>query len=153
VLAAWGALELRTSSPLVDLRLLAQPAILSANAAMLVAGAGMYRLFSLLTRYVQTPVGAGYGFGLPGVLAGAALIPFSGLGFVAGRLTRTGSARFSDRATYAAAAASVMVGAVLFAVASDRRTAVLVATAAVWVLPCMAVSALVIAVARGSASP
>lgn len=57
-LGCWVAVELRVAAPLVDLRLLAQSAVLRANTGMLVAGIGMYLLFSLLTRYVQTPAAA-----------------------------------------------------------------------------------------------
>ncbi|MEO8907778.1 MAG: MFS transporter [Microbacteriaceae bacterium] len=129
VLGAWVAVELRTASPLVDLRLLTQPAVLRANLAMLIAGVGMYLLFSILIRYVQTPETAVYGFGLPGVLAGAALIPFSALGFVAGKLAPRFTSRYSGRGAYVAAAISVMVAAVLFAAASGSLIAVLVAMA------------------------
>jgi len=41
-----------------------------ANAATLVAGAGMYLLLTCVTRYVQTPGAAGYGFGLDAFTAG-----------------------------------------------------------------------------------
>lgn len=129
ILGIWVAVELHATSPLVDLRLLARAAVLRANTAMLVAGVGMYLLFSLLTRYVQTPAPAGYGFGLSGVLAGAALIPFSALGFAAGRLTPIGIARFSERWVYLASAVSVMIAAALFAAASGSLLAVLAAMA------------------------
>ncbi|WP_308468225.1 MFS transporter [Rathayibacter soli] len=126
---AWVVVELRTSAPLADLRLLGQPGVLRANIGMLVAGVGMYLLFSLLTRYVQTPVTVGYGFGLPGVLAGAALIPFSVLGFVAGKLTPISARRFSRKWVYLAAAFAVMIAAGLFALVSDSLPAVLLAMA------------------------
>jgi len=124
-LGGWAALELRAASPLVDLRLLAQPAVLRANAAMVVGGVGMYLQFSLLTRYLQTPVAAGYGFGLPGVLAGAALIPFSALGFVAGKLVPRVGGRIGERWTYAGASGCVAIAAVLLASAPDSLVAVL----------------------------
>lgn len=129
VLGTWVAVELRAASPLVDLRLLAQPPVLRANTAMLVAGIGMYLLFSLLTRYVQTPATVSYSFGLPGVLAGAALIPFSVLGFVAGKLAPKGVKRLSEGWVYTAAAVSVMAAAALFATAPGSLVAVLIAMA------------------------
>ena len=129
VLGTWVAVELRMPSPLVDLRLLAQSAVLRANTAMLIAGIGMYLLFSLLTRYVQTPATVSYGFGLPGVLAGAALIPFSVLGFVAGSLAPATIARYSERWVYAAAAVSVMVAAVFVAATPSSLITVLVGMA------------------------
>ncbi|HET6291299.1 MAG TPA: hypothetical protein VFG15_31725 [Amycolatopsis sp.] len=74
VLAVWAFIELRTAVPLVNLRLLGQGPLLRANVAILVAGAGLYLLFSPFTRYVQTPDGAHYGFALPGGAAAGALL-------------------------------------------------------------------------------
>ena len=42
-------------------------------------------LLTLITRYAQTPPGAGYGYGLSTFQAGLVLVPFWLLGFVAGR--------------------------------------------------------------------
>lgn len=129
VLSIWVVVELRTRTPLVDLRLLARPALVRANSAILMAGVGMYLLFSLLTRFVQTPAAAGYGFALSGVLAGAALIPFSVFGFVAGKLSPHAVKRFSDRSVYAASVASVMVAAAIFAVGAHSLVVTLIAMA------------------------
>ncbi|QKT08056.1 MFS transporter [Gordonia sp. X0973] len=124
-LVAFTAWELRTAAPLVDLRLLASGGILRANCAMLVAGIGMYLLFSLLTRYVQTPAGTGYGFGLSGVAAGAALIPFSLLGFIAGRLTPGLTVRLGARGTFAVSAAAAVAAAALFTLVPKSLVATL----------------------------
>lgn len=126
-LAAWVLVERRAAAPLVDLRILVTGGVLRANCAMLLAGIGMYLLFSLLTRYVQTPPDAGYGFALSGVLAGAALIPFSLLGFVAGRLTPRLAASLGDAWTFVVCAAAVMVAAVLFALLPQSLLATLAA--------------------------
>ena len=77
LLGAWIVVELRVEHPLVDIRLLRDPAVAAANLAMLTAGIGMYLLLSLITRYVQTPIIAGYGFGLDTFQAGLVLVPFS----------------------------------------------------------------------------
>lgn len=129
-LAAWVAVERRAVSPLVDVRLMARGGLLRANAAMLVSAIGMYLLFSLLTRYVQTPSGAGYGFGLSGVLAGAALIPFSVLGFVAGRISAWLTAHTTARWAFVVFTGFVAVAAVLFAVVPGSIVATLTAMAA-----------------------
>ncbi|MDA3628487.1 MFS transporter [Saccharopolyspora sp. WRP15-2] len=126
ILAVWAVVELRSAAPLVDLRLLGQGPVVRANAAMLIAGVGMYLLFSLLTRYVQTPADAHYGFALPGVAAGAALIPFSLSGFVAGKVLR---GRIAQRGAYVLSAAAVVIAAVVFAVASGSLVVVLIAMA------------------------
>ncbi|WP_394360499.1 MFS transporter [Amycolatopsis sp. SB7-3] len=129
VLVVWAFIELRTTAPLVNLRLLAQGGILRANLAILVAGAGLYLLFSLFTRYVQTPASAHYGFALPGVAAGAALIPFSLLGFVAGKAIPRLIARLTERWTYAFAVLIAVVSALLFATGNRSFLLVLVAIA------------------------
>ncbi|EME60430.1 MFS transporter [Amycolatopsis decaplanina] len=129
VLAVWAFIELRTTVPLVNLRLLGQGPIFRANLAILVAGAGLYLLFSLFTRYVQTPAGAHYGFALPGVAAGAALIPFSLLGFVAGKAIPRLVTRITERWTYAFSVVIAVAGALLFAVGNRSLVLVLVAIA------------------------
>jgi predicted MFS family arabinose efflux permease len=86
LLAAWVAAARRVARPLVDLTALRHPAVAGANLVMGVSGIAMYLLFTLITRYVQTPPRAGYGYGLTEVEAGLVLVPFSLLGFVAGRV-------------------------------------------------------------------
>lgn len=128
-LLAWVLVELRTATPLVDVRLLSTPSVLRANMAMAVAGVGLYLLFSVFTRYVQTPADAAYGFALPGAAAGAALIPFSVLGFLAGKASPSLIARSTARWVYVGASVTAMVAAVVFATASGSLAAVLIAMA------------------------
>nr|WP_205864853.1 MFS transporter [Planctomonas sp. JC2975] len=128
-LAAWVVVERRSSAPLVDVRLLARAGLLSANAAMLVSGVGMYLLFSLLTRFVQTPQAAGYGFGLSGLAAGAALIPFSLFGFAAGRLTPWMTRLATARWAFVIHASFVAVAALVFATLPGSLIATLAAMA------------------------
>jgi predicted MFS family arabinose efflux permease len=70
----------------VDLTALRHLAVAGANLVMFVSGIAMYLLFTLITRFVQTPLEVGYGYGLSEVEAGLVLVPFSALGFVAGRV-------------------------------------------------------------------
>ncbi|HKS47957.1 MAG TPA: MFS transporter [Amycolatopsis sp.] len=86
VLAAWVVVERKVARPLVDLTALRHPAVAGANVVMFVSGIAMYLLFTLITRFVQTPLQVGYGYGLNEVEAGLVLVPFSALGFVAGRV-------------------------------------------------------------------
>lgn len=86
ILAVWVAVERRVPRPLIDLTALRHPAVAGANLVMGVSGISMYLLFSLIVRYMQTPPQVGYGYGLTDVEAGLVLVPFSVLGFVAGRL-------------------------------------------------------------------
>ncbi|MFF0345487.1 MFS transporter [Kribbella sp. NPDC004875] len=117
VLIGWIYLEAHTEQPLVDVRLLKHPAVAAANLVMLTGGVGMYLLFSLITRYVQTPATAGYGFGLNTFESGLVLVPFSVLGFVAGRLVPAWRERLGARLLLGASTAVVLAAFVLFAVA------------------------------------
>jgi predicted MFS family arabinose efflux permease len=113
----WVAYERGTTSPLVDIALLRHPAVAGANLAMLLGGAGMYLLLTLLTRYAQTPTSAGYGFGLSTFAAGLVLVPFSVMGYVAGKVTTRVRPRVSARVLLSGNAAVVLAGFVLFATA------------------------------------
>lgn len=117
LLAVWTLRERALPTPLVDLRLLRHRAVAGANAAMLVAGVGMYLLLSCITRYVQTPRAAGYGFSLSTFTAGLFLVPFSVVGFVAGRISPRLRKHLSAPALVAAATCVVIAAFALFAVA------------------------------------
>lgn len=120
LLVAWVIVEARTDKPLVDVRLLRHPAVAAANVVMLTGGVGMYLLLSLITRYVQTPSTAGYGLGLDTFQSGLVLVPFSLLGFAAGRLVPRVRGRVSARALLAASTSVVLAAFVLFALSRDH---------------------------------
>ncbi|MFB0629613.1 MFS transporter [Streptomyces sp. AB3(2024)] len=127
LLCLWTVSELRSKTPLVDVRAVRHPAVAGANIAMFVGGSGMYLLLTLITRYAQTPSGAGYGFGLTTFVAGLVLIPFSVLGFVAGKLTPRVRERIDGPLLLAGSAAIVGGGFVLFATARSNLAELLVA--------------------------
>lgn len=110
LLCVWTVSELRTKTPLVDVRAVRHPAVAGANIAMFVGGSGMYLLLTLITRYAQTPHSAGYGFGLTTFVAGLVLIPFSVLGFVAGKLTPRVRERIDGPCSWPAAPPSSAAG-------------------------------------------
>ncbi|MEU6583990.1 MFS transporter [Nocardia sp. NPDC046763] len=115
VLAGWVAVEHRARRPLVDLRALRHPEVATANLVMGVSGVAMYLLFTLITRYVQTPSQAGYGYALTSFEAGLVLVPFSALGFLAGRLVPQLSRRIGPFPLLAVSGAVVAGACLLFA--------------------------------------
>lgn len=117
ILVFWGLREARAVQPLVDIRLLRHPSVATANLVMLAGGVAMYLLLSLISRYVQTPTSTGYGFGLSTLQSGLVLVPFSLLGFVAGRLLPPLQRRVPARTLLVASAAVVLLAHVLFALA------------------------------------
>ncbi|MEO9239677.1 MAG: MFS transporter, partial [Jatrophihabitantaceae bacterium] len=131
LLAGWAARQWRQPEPLLDLRLLRQPTMLGANASMLLGGVGMYLLVTLITRFVQSPDQAGYGFGFSTFQAGLVLVPFSALGFLAGRLTPRLNQRVNPIASLAVSSIVVLLAFVLFATARSS-----------WYLPVLAMAVL-----------
>jgi MFS family permease len=97
--AVWGRWELRTPSPLVDLRVSARPAVLWTNVASVLIGFAMFAGFLVTTQILQASTATGYGFGLSLVAAGLAMLPIGGamtiFSPVSARLSRRFSARFT----------------------------------------------------------
>ncbi len=120
LLCVWTLYERRNTSPLVDVRLVRLRAVAGANIAMLVGGVGMYLLLTLITRYAQTPHSVGYGFGLTTFAAGLVLVPFSLLGFVAGKITPRLRDRIGAPLLLAGSSVVVLGAFVVFAVARSN---------------------------------
>jgi MFS family permease len=127
LLAGWALRERTLTWPLIDLRLLRHRAVAGADAAMLVVGTGMYVLLTCVTRYVQTPAAAGYGFGLDTFSAGLFLVPFSLFSFVAGRISLPLRRRMSAAALLSAATVVTLAALVVFALAPGSLAGPLVA--------------------------
>jgi predicted MFS family arabinose efflux permease len=121
--------QLRTTSPLVDLRLVRHPSVLTADVTALLAGVGNYLLISLVTRYVQTPEDAGYGFGATVVVAGLVLVPFSVGSVAASRLAPLLSRRASPEAVLPVGCLLFLAALATFAFARTQLWQVLVAMA------------------------
>jgi predicted MFS family arabinose efflux permease len=75
--ALWVWQELRIHHPLVELRLALNPLVMSANVSALMMGMGLFAVSSLVSRFVQAPLEAGYGFHAGLLLAGLMLMPLS----------------------------------------------------------------------------
>ena len=90
--AVWGVVEARSTSPMVDLRMLAHRPILLTNIATLISGFALFSCFVLLPAFVETDPQYGYGFGASATQAGLYLLPSSiamlGAGPLAGALGR-----------------------------------------------------------------
>ena len=87
-LVAWAVWQLRTTAPLVDLRLARGRTAATAHSAALLVGLANYLLLSSVPRLAQTPESTGYGFGTSIVVAGLVLLPFSVGSFLASRIVR-----------------------------------------------------------------
>lgn len=84
--AIWTLQQLRCAVPLVDLRLLRHPSVLTGNACAVVLSVAMYMYLSGMPDFVQTPRSRGFGFSASVVVAGLILIPMSALMMVGSRV-------------------------------------------------------------------
>jgi len=105
----WGWYELRTTSPLVDLRVSSRPAVLFTNLSALLIGFAFYANSLSTAQLVQEPTWTGYGLGKSIVVSGLCLLP----GGVAMVLLSPVSARISTARgpRFTLAIASVLMAA------------------------------------------
>ncbi|MEU9213223.1 MFS transporter [Streptomyces sp. NPDC048415] len=75
VFLAWGAWELRTQDPLIDLRTTARPRVLFTNVASIFVGFGMYASMLIIPQLLQFPDATGYGLGQSMLASGLWMAP------------------------------------------------------------------------------
>jgi MFS family permease len=114
-LVAWVFQQLRASAPLVQLRLLRHPAVLTGDGCAIVLGVAMYMYMSGVTEFVQAPRGGGYGFSASVVVAGLCLVPLSVASFAASRALPWFTALVGPRALLPLGSVTVALAGVFFA--------------------------------------
>lgn len=120
VLSMWVMVELRSTNPLVDLRLVKNRTVLTADLTGLFAGVGMYALMSMIIRFAQTPTSAGYGFGSSIVVSGLLLLPLSIMSTASSRIAPLFARRFGQRSVLPIGC-TIFIGAnLLFALQRDH---------------------------------
>jgi MFS family permease len=95
--AAWGLVEARSSSPMVDLQMLVHRPVLLTNIASLVSGFAMFNCFLLIPQFVQASGEQGYGFGASATMAGLFLLPSSVAMLFSGPLAGTIGRRIGSK--------------------------------------------------------
>jgi EmrB/QacA subfamily drug resistance transporter len=129
VCGLWILVELRSSSPLIDMTMMRVRGVWTTNLAAFLVGAGLYALFLLLPQFAQLPRSTGFGYGASVVVAGLYLLPcalgMGVLGSVAGRVER----RFSSRQALVAGAAVSAVACGWLAITSRHPYDMLISSA------------------------
>lgn len=128
VLLLWGWHQLHRPDPLVDLRISARPAVLRTNIVTMLVGFALFAVFLQSTQVLQAPPAVGYGFGLPMVTAGLALLPVGCAMMVFSSVSAVVSRVRGPRTTLGAGALLMAVGA--GALAAHPRSLALVVGAA-----------------------
>ena len=95
--AVWIVLETRVSVPLIDMTMMRQRGVWTANVVAGFVGFGVYASFGFLPQFLQTPSEAGYGFGATITESGHLLLPSAVasflMGFTTARLVKVLGAR------------------------------------------------------------
>jgi MFS family permease len=105
LIAGWVVVEVRSRTPLVDMRMMRSAAIWPMNAAAVLMGAAMFSTFAFFPRFVQTPSSTGWGLGATvagsGLLMLPMLVTMGAAGFLSGPLGRV--IRFRTQVTISSA--------------------------------------------------
>jgi EmrB/QacA subfamily drug resistance transporter len=127
--AAWGLVERRSRTPMVDMRMLAYRPVLLTNIATLGAGFALFSCFVLVPSFVEAPSSRGYGFGASATEAGLFLLPSSLMILFAGPAAGLLARRFGSRWPLVAGLLLVATAAVVLAWAHDEPWHVVAASA------------------------
>jgi EmrB/QacA subfamily drug resistance transporter len=125
---AWVLVELRSSAPMVDMRMLTHRPVLLTNVATMISGFALFSCFVLVPTFVETESSHGYGFGASATEAGLFLLPSSIAMLFAGPLAGLIGRRLGSKWPLAGGMLVVSVAALLFAVAHDDAWPVLIAS-------------------------
>jgi MFS family permease len=110
VLILWAAVELRTRTPLVDLRTSARRQVLATNLVAAMVGFAFYVITLVMPQLLQLPIATGYGLGLSIVTTGVYMAPLGltimCMSFVYGRL----SAKLGPATTLAIGLVVIAIG-------------------------------------------
>jgi EmrB/QacA subfamily drug resistance transporter len=104
LLVAWVFVETRSTTPLVDMRMMRLPGVWIPNATALLLGAAMFGVWAFLPRFLQTPSETGYGLGETVAASGLVMLPMLVALGIAGFLTGPLSRRIDLRVQLTGAA-------------------------------------------------
>jgi MFS family permease len=103
--AVWVAVELKSTQPLIDMRMMRIPAVWTTNLVAFLFGIGLYSIFAFVPEFVQTPSSAGYGFTASITESGIIVLPMTLTMFVFGSWSGRASNRFGAKAVLVAGSA------------------------------------------------
>jgi EmrB/QacA subfamily drug resistance transporter len=121
VLAAWMTTELRSTNPLIDMRMMRLPAVWTTNLVALLFGAGQFAIFAFLPQLLETPTDTGYGLGASITEAGVLLLPMVFTMFAAGIVSGRVEPAFSSKAQLVTASTLSVLAFTALALAHDER--------------------------------
>ncbi|MET3804863.1 putative MFS family arabinose efflux permease [Nakamurella sp. UYEF19] len=128
-LPVWIVAEMRSDSPLIDMRMMRIPTVWTVNLVALLFGMGMYAMFAFVPQFLQTPDGiTGYGFGASVTESGLLLLPQTVATFLAGLCSGRLAARFGSKVVLVVGAGFTSLGTLGMVLAHEHVWQVLVET-------------------------
>jgi MFS family permease len=118
--------ELRVASPLIDMKMMAIPAVWTNNLTAFLFGISMYSIFAFLPEFLQTPRATGYGFGFSTLVSGLYLLPMTTGMFILGLYSGKIAARFGSKTAVVAGSAISCFGYFTLAVAHSKGWQILI---------------------------
>jgi len=125
---AWAWWELRTSAPLVDLRVTARPQVLMTNAASIVIGLAMYSSSLIIPQLLELPRATGYGLGQSMQATGLWMAPAGLMMMLVSPVGAKLSAATSPKVTLSAGGVVIALGYASFLALSGSTGGLLVVT-------------------------
>jgi EmrB/QacA subfamily drug resistance transporter len=138
----WYFAEVRSPSPLIDMKMMKRPAVWTTNLVAFLFGIGMYASFAFIPGFVEAPPSAGYGFSASITQAGLFLLPLTVFMFIFGLVSGRLSARFGAKLVLLAGAAISAIGYLMLAFAHQQKWEVYLASAIIGVALGLGFSAL-----------
>lgn len=114
LIVVWVRVELRSTNPVIDMRMMRLPTVWTTNLVALLFGAGMFATYAFLPQFTQTPTSTGYGFGATITESGLLMLPMLVTMAVTGFISGPISTVISFKAQLALGSAVLAVAAILF---------------------------------------
>lgn len=113
LLGLWVFAELKSSSPLVDMKVMRLRGVWTTNVAGLLIGYSMMAMMFLIPQLFQLPKTSGFGFGTSVTLSGVYMLPLAIAMLIAGPTAGALEARFGSKPSLIGGAALITAGSVL----------------------------------------
>ena len=120
-LALWILVELKSETPLIDMRMMRIPAVWTTNLVALLFGLGMYAVMTFLPQLVQTPKAvAGYGLSASITQSGIYMLPMTVTMFIFGIMASPIATRIGSKAVVFVGSAIMIAPFVLLALGHSQ---------------------------------
>jgi predicted MFS family arabinose efflux permease len=121
LIVAWVRCEVRSSNPLIDMKMMRIPAIWTTNLVAFLFGAGMYSVMAFLPEFLQTDPSHGYGFGASITASGLFLLPMTVVMFFSGLRSGPMAERWGSKLVLVLGSGLSVIPYALLAFAHDQR--------------------------------